>query len=120
MTKLRKCPFCGGDAVVMHMDYGKDCLPEVQTVWGVWCRNDMEDEYAHGHCVENYATEEDAIKAWNGLTAKPYVNHGDHGPEPRFKGDAWTMWYCCSNCKHPVSRADRFCHTCGATLDWSS
>lgn len=62
---LLPCPFCGGDAVVMHMDYGDGYLPEVQTVWGVWCRGDMADEYAHGHCIENYATKEDAIAAWN-------------------------------------------------------
>lgn len=52
--------------------------------------------------------------------AKPYVNHGDHGPEPRFPGDAWTMWYCCSACDNPVTEGDRYCKTCGAELDWSS
>lgn len=52
-------------------------------------------------------------------TAKPYVNHGDHGPEPRFEGDAWTVWYCCGNCDHPVSYGDAYCKTCGAELDWS-
>jgi len=51
--------------------------------------------------------------------AKPYVNHGDHGPEPRFKGDAWTMWYCCGNCDHAISPYDNYCKTCGAKIDWS-
>ena len=50
--------------------------------------------------------------------AIPYVNHGDHGPEPRFEGDAWTMWHCCGNCDHPVSYGDGYCRTCGAVLDW--
>ena len=63
--KLLPCPFCGGDAVVMHMNYGEGYLPEVKTVWGVFCRSDLNDEYGHGHCIENYATEEDAVKAWN-------------------------------------------------------
>lgn len=49
----------------MHMDYGEGYLPEVQRVWGVFCRSDLSDEYGHGHCIENYATEEDAVKAWN-------------------------------------------------------
>lgn len=53
------------------------------------------------------------------VAAKPYVNHGDHGPEPRFEGDAWTVWYCCGNCDHPVSYGDAYCKTCGAELDWS-
>lgn len=51
--------------------------------------------------------------------AKPYANHGDHGPEPMSDGDAWSVWYCCGNCDHPISRHDRFCSTCGARLDWS-
>ena len=50
--------------------------------------------------------------------AKPYVNHGDHGPEPLFEGDAWTVWHCCGNCDHPISYGDSFCRTCGARIDW--
>lgn len=49
---------------------------------------------------------------------KPYVNHGDHGPEPLFDGDAWTVWHCCGNCDHPVSYGDNYCRTCGAELEW--
>ena len=52
------------------------------------------------------------------MTAKPYVNHGDHGPEPLFEGDAWTMWHCCGNCDHPISYGDNFCRTCGASIEW--
>lgn len=51
--------------------------------------------------------------------AKVYVNHGDHGPEPRFPNDAWTMWHCCGNCDHSVSYGDNYCKHCGAKLDWS-
>lgn len=64
-TTLLPCPFCGGRAIVMHMDYGSGYLPETQTVWGVWCRSDLNAEYPHGHCIENYATESDAVEAWN-------------------------------------------------------
>jgi len=64
--ELRRCPFCGGKAEVMHMDYGEGYLPETQTVWGVFCESDLEDEYPHGHYIDNYATKEDAIRAWNG------------------------------------------------------
>ena len=52
--------------------------------------------------------------------AKPYVNHGDHGPVPRFPGDAWTVWYCCPVCDNPVTEGDRYCKTCEAELDWSN
>lgn len=66
-ASLRPCPFCGGEAVVMHMGYGEGYLPEVQTVWGVFCRSDLNAEYQHGHYIDNYATEEEAIAAWNGM-----------------------------------------------------
>lgn len=72
-ASLRPCPFCGGEAVVMHMGYGEGYLPEVQTVWGVFCRSDLNDEYGHGHCIENYATEEEAIAAWNGMAIESDV-----------------------------------------------
>ena len=64
-TRPLPCPFCGGRAVAMHMDYGEGYLPEIQTVWGVWCRSDLNAEYQHGHYIDNYATEEDAVQAWN-------------------------------------------------------
>ena len=50
--------------------------------------------------------------------AKPYANHGDHGPEPRFPGDAWTARHCCGNCDSTVSIGDAYCKTCGAKLYW--
>lgn len=59
------CPFCGGEAVAMHMDYWSGYLDKVHTVWGVWCRSDLNAEYQHGHYIDNYATEEDAVQAWN-------------------------------------------------------
>ena len=62
------CPFCGGRAVAMHMDYGHGYLPKVQTVCGVFCRSDLNAEYQHGHYIDNYATEEDAVHAWNRIT----------------------------------------------------
>ena len=63
--ELKPCPFCGGEAVLMHMDYGDGYLPEVQTVWGVYCRKDLSSEHGHGHYIDNYATEQEAIDAWN-------------------------------------------------------
>lgn len=49
----------------MHMDYGDGHLSEAQTVWGVFCEADLGDEYSHGHFIDNYATREEAIDAWN-------------------------------------------------------
>lgn len=45
------------------------------------------------------------------------VSHGDHGPEPRFPGDAWTMHYVCSACRGAVSRGDRYCKHCSARIE---
>ena len=64
-TTLLPCPFCGGEAQVMHMDL--DSIEEGWKVWGVWCVDDLnaEDYRNHGHFIDNYATESEAIAAWN-------------------------------------------------------
>ncbi len=58
-TTLLPCPFCGGEASVRVLEYD-DCM-----VWGVFCESDLESEYSHGHYVDNYPTEAEAIAAWN-------------------------------------------------------
>ena len=57
--KLKPCPFCGGEAKVLCMTYsgGK--------VYGVFCKRDSEAEDQHGHFIDNYSSEEDAVSAWN-------------------------------------------------------
>jgi hypothetical protein len=62
MSELCNCPFCGGQAIVMCLDYADDCP---QAVWGVFCEDDLNAEYPHGHFIDNYATEREAIEAWN-------------------------------------------------------
>ena len=66
-TELLPCPFCGGEAKLVHMDL--DLIEEGWKVWGVWCVDDLSAEesggYQHGHCIDNYATEAEAIEAWN-------------------------------------------------------
>lgn len=57
--KIKCCPFCGSEARVMHMDY------DGGTVYGVFCDDDLDAPYSHGHYIDNYATEEEAISAWN-------------------------------------------------------
>ena len=59
--RVDRCPFCGSRAKVMRLDY------DGTTVWGVFCEEDMEAEHAHGHYVDNYATEQEAIDAWKGV-----------------------------------------------------
>ena len=63
--ELLPCPFCGGEAQVMHMDL--DSIEEGWKVWGVWCVDDLnaEDYRSHGHFIYNYATEAEAIAAGN-------------------------------------------------------
>ena len=58
--ELLLCPFCGGEASVRVLEYDDDCK-----VWGVFCESDLESEYSHGHFVDNYSTEAEAIAAWN-------------------------------------------------------
>ena len=56
---LKPCPFCGSKAELLTMSYsgGK--------VYGVFCISDLEAEYQHGHFIDNYRTQEEAIDAWN-------------------------------------------------------
>ncbi len=72
---LKRCPFCWGEAQVMHMDLSS--LEEGWKVWGVWCVDDLHAEehggYQHGHYIENFATEEEAIEAWNTRTPEQAV-----------------------------------------------
>ena len=49
--------------------------------------------------------------------ARIEVCHGDHGPEPRFEGDVWTMWHVCSACRRPVNFGDTQCKHCGASFE---
>lgn len=61
--ELRPCPFCGGKAKVMKLDL--DSIDEGWQLWGVWCEDDLNEKYAHGHYIDNYATKEEAVAAWN-------------------------------------------------------
>ena len=66
---LKPCPFCGGEASVKVLEYDGDCK-----VWGVFCESDLESEYSHGHFVDNYPTEAEAIAAWNTRAAVEFDN----------------------------------------------
>lgn len=83
-TELLPCPFCGGEAQVMHMDL--DSIEEGWKVWGVWCVDDLnaEDYRNHGHFIDNYATEAEAVAAWNtraehGTLTAEQVREAAHG-----------------------------------------
>ena len=66
--ELKPCPFCGGKASVKAMEYGDD-----YKVWGVFCESDLESEYGHGHFLDNFATEAEAIAAWNTRTPEQAI-----------------------------------------------
>lgn len=54
-TKLKPCPFCGGEAETIENNHYTD-------VWSVMCKNCFAES-------DRYHTEESAIEAWN--TRKP-------------------------------------------------
>lgn len=60
MTELACCPFCGRPAKLMHLGEDEEAGP-----WGVFCTGDDDPYGYHGHGIENYATEEEAVEAWN-------------------------------------------------------
>ena len=65
--ELLPCPFCGGEAEVRKLDL--DAIDEGWQIYGVWCTDDLHAEerggYQHGHYIDNYASEAEAIAAWN-------------------------------------------------------
>lgn len=117
MSELLPCPFCGGEAQVMKMDLGE--IEEGWQVWGIWCVDDLHAEehggYQHGHFIDNYATEAEAIEAWNTRaerTCKFLWSLADNG---------WVD-HTCSCCGY-VENTDihvylgyRYCPNCGAKV----
>ena len=57
--ELKACPFCGGKAELLTM------RSKGVKVYGVFCRADLDQECQHGHFIDNYGTESEAIAAWN-------------------------------------------------------
>lgn len=59
---LRPCPFCGGQAKLLSLELGYGG----GKVYGVFCQDDLEQEFQHGHFVDNHSSPQEAIDDWNG------------------------------------------------------
>lgn len=60
MDELRHCPFCGGEAEVVHHKFFSEHLKAWKTEsYGVKCKN------CHTSGYQFWGTEKQAIKAWN-------------------------------------------------------
>ena len=109
MNQLKPCPFCGGEASVVGKPHeAKFC---------VGCGDDTCLDFSGLGWL--YDTDDDAAAAWNRReerTCRIVVDHGRHGPEPRFDGDVWTVHYTCSECGWPIGRKDAYCSHCGAKV----
>ena len=57
--ELNHCPFCGSEAELRKLTY-RDT-----TLYGIFCVQDLDLKNQHGHFIDNYASKEEAIKAWN-------------------------------------------------------
>ncbi len=116
MTELKPCPFCGGEAQIMRMDL--DSIEEGWKVWGIWCVPDLHAEEhggcQHGHFIDNYATKEQAIEAWNARAERTCERDGTipwRGPAVCYEHEL--------SC-HVVTTTDpeppNFCEECGAKV----
>ena len=105
----------------MKMDV--DEIEEGWKVWGVWCVDDLHAEehggYQHGHYIDNYATEAEAIAAWNTRAERTCEWKLEHS------GTLYDKWRC-SECGYLFvePRCDQgymdlesnYCPSCGAKV----
>ncbi len=132
-ARLKPCPFCGGEAEVRKLDL--DAIEEGWQLYGVWCTDDLHAEehggYQHGHYIDNYATEEKAIAAWNaradmerGAVPMTEENMAEHGwVRERTCHDTWDteltgrLRFQCSECGSvSLDFTPRYCPSCGARV----
>lgn len=115
-TQLEPCPFCGGEAQVMHMDL--DSIEEGWQVWGVWCVDDLHAEehggYQHGHYIDNYDTEAEAIEAWNTRHERTCKCVAEYAQSP-FDGKQIVL-HRCSACHKLMRPTMPYCPNCGAKV----
>lgn len=113
---LLPCPFCGGEAVLNHghiITATGQCLANVKcsecgvATKVVWSTDSPEEAV------------KEAIEAWN---RRVVVAKNATTPEVRTakaeysESDGCNL---CGECGDSVEIWDRYCHNCGAKLDWS-
>ena len=99
---------CGGKPYIYHLD-AKDDYP-----WTIMCEQ----------CeivTANYATEAEAITAWNRAMGATDTNVGDKERTAKvetYTDDQQETWSVCE-CGTDVWKSYNYCPECGAKLDWS-
>lgn len=72
-TGLRPCPFCGGAGGIFHHTNHGDYVGWLQhdTDWWVACEERPGDDESCGATIGMFASEEEAIAAWNSRPKAP-------------------------------------------------
>ena len=111
--ELKPCPFCGSEAKVLTMEYG-GC-----NYYGVFCIDDMDSKFQHGHCIDNFSSKQEAIDAWNSR-----ADARTRGSWLRYDDDESNTWEC-SVCHDvwqledgtPAENDMKYCFHCGALME---
>ena len=108
-NELKPCPFCGGEAVILKADQ-YHVFPYSYYVSCTKCTVGLGP----------LDTEAEAIEAWNRRAATD-KNVGDKERTAKVVCNGTTMGlsFCCGNCGKPVHSEGKYCHHCGAKLEWS-
>ena len=108
MGKLKKCPFCGGIAIIRRRN-PDHIMREKCFVCCVDCKGK----------TKYYDTENEAIEAWNYRVEQTsevvehvmIITDTDGNKYKRSE-------YLCGSCKKKVLEGDEYCSHCGEQLDW--
>ena len=128
---LKPCPLCGGTDLKHYVTNARERNRGVIVCKDCGLRLEAysDDEYKVAQAYQGdfesaheFAWEQARAAVadkWNRRaerTCHAVASHGDHGPLPRFPGDAWTMHHVCSACRGAIDADDEFCRHCGARL----
>ena len=106
MSDLKPCPFCGGNANII-------AYPEFDPKRKVYVQCEK-----CGISTRMKDTPKEAFEAWNRRVERT-AKAENLREEYNLDGRCFITYGDCNICGEQVEYPDKYCHECGAKLDWS-